>query len=415
MYEDDDEGSDGGGKKIESELLSTICTAVTVETEEPAERRHHVLEDVDGELEMEDVSPTAESELIAHKEREQLLADRFVEDSRTNSNQPPLPPGPPPSLPSPPPLPASPPPSSPPPPPPSSPPPPTPASQALFLTTSTHALQNSRQSQDAHIHQPSESPSTPTGYFSQQCSQSDMGSHGQQSGEENPAFSQQSTQSNNGFTQQPSPANVVAGIQSIQMTKQISGGDISYSSPPAYLLPQLGSRSIAFSAGPKIASTVPQTSPLPPPPPQHYSPGFTQASYPSMRLPPPPPLPTSFRPQRVWSDSFASPAGDGDQISPRLARAREDQIREVHQNSSSERAGESQSVPPDGGSSQSTSNATNALPEGTSSTIFKSGLLVLAHISHALLICMYLCAHFLCPSLEEVGCEEDSLFVNGIN
>lgn len=136
--------------------MSAINTTRSTEGEALVERHPTVLEDVDGELEMEDVSPTADSEVPAMKSREQLLADRFAGDARTNSGQPPLPLDAPPSVPSPPPLPADPPPS--PPPPPRSPPPPLISSQAAYPSNG----QSTEHSQDLSTHQASDSPSTPT-------------------------------------------------------------------------------------------------------------------------------------------------------------------------------------------------------------------------------------------------------------
>ena len=49
-----------------------------------------MLEDVDGELEMEDVSPTGDAEVFTSKERERLLEERYLEDGRLNPGQPPL-------------------------------------------------------------------------------------------------------------------------------------------------------------------------------------------------------------------------------------------------------------------------------------------------------------------------------------
>lgn len=154
LYEDDEEdGSEDGDKKLETESLSAINTARSTEAEEASEKFRTVLEDVDGELEMEDVSPTADSELLANKEREQIFADHFAEEARSNPTQPPLPLDPPPSVPSPPPLPADPPPS--PPPPPRSPPPPLTTSQSPY--PQAHSL-------DTGNHQQSDSPSTPAAY-----------------------------------------------------------------------------------------------------------------------------------------------------------------------------------------------------------------------------------------------------------
>ncbi|KAK1297517.1 ENHANCER OF AG-4 protein 2 [Acorus calamus] len=100
----------------------------------PNDKRHHILEDVDGELEMEDVSASSKEERSIVENRPlktEFQQHNFTDPKASNqTNLPPLPMGSPPPLPldpppSPPPLPASPPPP-PPPPPPSSPPPPPP-------------------------------------------------------------------------------------------------------------------------------------------------------------------------------------------------------------------------------------------------------------------------------------------------
>nr|XP_024381171.1 protein HUA2-LIKE 1-like [Physcomitrium patens] len=63
LYEDEEEGSEDGSRQLETESVSAINTTRSTEGEEPIDRHRTVLEDVDGELEMEDVSPTAESEV----------------------------------------------------------------------------------------------------------------------------------------------------------------------------------------------------------------------------------------------------------------------------------------------------------------------------------------------------------------
>lgn len=162
LYEDEEEGSEDGDKKAETECVDAMNTSRSGEGEEASERHRTVLEDVDGELEMEDVSPTAESEVAASKERERLLRDRYAEDARAMPGQPPLPPGPPPGVPSPPPLPTEPPPS--PPPPPQSPPPASSGPESPYPRT---GIPMRASSHDASNQQQSDSPSTPTGYSGQ--------------------------------------------------------------------------------------------------------------------------------------------------------------------------------------------------------------------------------------------------------
>lgn len=145
MFEDDEEGSDGDGAK-QSDTEDTLLLSQPEETkdssvptepekQEEAEKHCHVLEAVDGELEMEDVSPS-EHDIRARREEtldespphpasstegQAAAVSDVSESSMAGSPQPPLPQGPPPappppsnSPPSPPPLPASPPPSPPP-------------------------------------------------------------------------------------------------------------------------------------------------------------------------------------------------------------------------------------------------------------------------------------------------------------
>ncbi|EFJ36239.1 hypothetical protein SELMODRAFT_404055 [Selaginella moellendorffii] len=105
MFEDEEEANAGGTEANAGEDYAVA----TVTPHDPVERHRHVLEDVDGELEMEDVSPETDTWQRQYVSPASILTG------------PPLPICPPPS---PPPLPSSPPPSTPPPPPPSSPPPP---------------------------------------------------------------------------------------------------------------------------------------------------------------------------------------------------------------------------------------------------------------------------------------------------
>lgn len=98
----------------------------------PSDRNHHILEDVDGELEMEDVSASSKDEKGVSG-NEPLSLDQWHQTERSSESiqnmLPPLPVDPPLPLdspPPPPPLPPSPPPSPPPPPPPLSPSPPPP-------------------------------------------------------------------------------------------------------------------------------------------------------------------------------------------------------------------------------------------------------------------------------------------------
>ncbi|KAL3699060.1 hypothetical protein R1sor_017082 [Riccia sorocarpa] len=140
---DDDEEPDDGMRLDNAEDCIHIKLNLPEETETPpskgeeredTDKHRHVLEEVDGELEMEDVSPSSENEKLKKEqpvktpvpsksgEGEILSNSNVAEVSSSPPPQPPLPQGPPPPPsgppPSPPPLPASPPPSPPPPPPP---------------------------------------------------------------------------------------------------------------------------------------------------------------------------------------------------------------------------------------------------------------------------------------------------------
>ncbi|KAG0604909.1 hypothetical protein M758_9G018500 [Ceratodon purpureus] len=294
LYEDDEEGSEDGDKKAETECVDAMNTSRTGEGEEASERHRTVLEDVDGELEMEDVSPTADSEVAASKERERLLRDRYAEDARAMPGQPPLPPGPPPGVPSPPPLPTEPPPS--PPPPPQSPPPASSGPESPYPRT---GIPMRASSHDASNQQQSDSPSTPTGYSGQ-------------------------------------PGQGSLGVS------------------------QGGSRSNTYPGGSVSQLSVPVGSPLPPTPSQHSSPGFGQGGSGGTRLPPPPPLPQAYRPQRLRSEVSASPGGECE-ISPRLARCGEEQVREA---SGGERGGESGSAQQDGGAAYSGGCTSSGAAEG---------------------------------------------------
>ncbi|KAE8717560.1 Tudor/PWWP/MBT domain-containing protein, putative isoform 2 [Hibiscus syriacus] len=132
--DDEDDLSDSPcGEAVDASPLEMAQTSADLEacTVTPSDRRHCILEDVDGELEMEDVSahqkddrPSFTSDTL-EKDMQQLDTDKIMEPGSNSSNGcPPLlegsPPLPPNSPPPPPPLP----PSSPPPPPPSSPSPP---------------------------------------------------------------------------------------------------------------------------------------------------------------------------------------------------------------------------------------------------------------------------------------------------
>ena len=124
MLKDEDEGSDSDGGSFEAVTPEHNSETPEVQEATPtAERHRHILEDVDGELEMEDVAPSCEVEISSARD---VSAINKTQDSHQFEPRFPLPYAPPPLPndvpPSSPPLPTSPPP--PPPPPPSLPAPP---------------------------------------------------------------------------------------------------------------------------------------------------------------------------------------------------------------------------------------------------------------------------------------------------
>lgn len=128
MYEDEEDSCASDGLKIEDSSLGISETIPEPTNNSPCilERHRHILEDVEGELEMEDVSPSSEYDGISFKNGTVGADSRAVSSGSSAmlngvSQDPPLslvPPLPEDMPPSPPPLPDSPPPPSPPPPPP---------------------------------------------------------------------------------------------------------------------------------------------------------------------------------------------------------------------------------------------------------------------------------------------------------
>jgi len=160
IFEDDEEPSGNDLKKDEDSSPVEVVKAQEEPTEssvDPMERHRHILEDVDGELEMEDVSPPPEYDSTSC--RDHYMPPMIAQDTAHCSlppeqsslcPPPPLPNDPPPSPPPLPPSPPPPPPSSPPPPPPPSPPivcpPPLPQSYATPLNDSQlHVLSGNTQ------------------------------------------------------------------------------------------------------------------------------------------------------------------------------------------------------------------------------------------------------------------------------
>ena len=125
MLKDEDEGSDSDGGRFEAVTPERNSETPEVREATPtAEKHRHILEDVDGELEMEDVAPSCEVEMSSARDVSGINNahnSHQFEPQFPLSYAPPLPNDVPPSSP---PLPTSPPPPPPPPPPPSLPLPP---------------------------------------------------------------------------------------------------------------------------------------------------------------------------------------------------------------------------------------------------------------------------------------------------
>ncbi|KAL5217439.1 hypothetical protein ABZP36_018123 [Zizania latifolia] len=112
---EDEEGSSSEDRSFEAVTpeQDAPCTDEKEESQMPTDKHHHILEEVDGELEMEDVAPPSEVEPSTRCRPEQSDTKGIASDQNTSDIGPPLPDDRPPS---PPPLPSSPPPVPPPPP-----------------------------------------------------------------------------------------------------------------------------------------------------------------------------------------------------------------------------------------------------------------------------------------------------------
>ncbi|KAL8148942.1 protein HUA2-LIKE 2-like isoform X2 [Apium graveolens] len=132
MLKDEDEGCDSDGESFEAVTPEHNTNSPGGDTKiAVSEKRSHILEAVDGELEMEDVAPSCEAELGSTSNgrvRNAEVSDHRIEQNLPAVNLPPKPKAVPASSP---PLPMSPPPPPPPPPPPLPPPPPPPPLSAL--------------------------------------------------------------------------------------------------------------------------------------------------------------------------------------------------------------------------------------------------------------------------------------------
>lgn len=115
LKEEDDEGSDSDGGSFEAVTPEHISATPEERDAAPAVEKHrHILEDVDGELEMEDVAPSCDIELSAMNSVAGVNSSQSSHDlvlpfaplpHDMPQSSPPLPSSPPPPPPPPPPLP----------------------------------------------------------------------------------------------------------------------------------------------------------------------------------------------------------------------------------------------------------------------------------------------------------------------
>ncbi|XP_072966010.1 ENHANCER OF AG-4 protein 2 isoform X1 [Typha angustifolia] len=236
----------------------------------PGDRRHHVLEDVDGELEMEDVSSLSKDEKGISGER--YIKVDFQPHNSSNTLQhiltdqielPPLPEGPPPlpldSPPPPPPLPASPPPPPPPPPPPLSPSPPPPPPPPLSAPPPLPSLPPPQSTM------PSSIPSS--GYHSsvqEYCATPDVNQVAQMTG--NAANQCLDNSTLNSETVLQKPTNFMAsGLCNMQTS--FTSRPYEYGHTDVHLTPQSSNHqfqhsSVPFHQGPFLAPPPSQTTPV---------------------------------------------------------------------------------------------------------------------------------------------------------
>ncbi|KAL2609752.1 hypothetical protein R1flu_028325 [Riccia fluitans] len=406
MFEDDEEPDDGTRSDnadepihIQLSLLEDKDSGTPSKTEdrEDADKHRHVLEEVDGELEMEDVSPSSENEkpkreqpvktAASSKSRELETAPSSNVDEVSSSvvHQPPLPQGPPPPPsgppPSPPPLPASPPPSPPPPPPPASPrPPPTdvpsPAVQISSVQSGRpaaplpparpHVVQNS------HPIVVSSGFSSTLGYPAQASMGSNVPKPPASQNYQKPPGSQgplhaQNTHMPMGYPSQNPPGHIhlpptahlaqptpsaPRSISHGQQAPNHSAATTSQTQKPLQHMPQ----NVVSHPPPSSHLTSSSLHPPPPLPPlqmPHHpppmppgTPGFAQRPY----IQPPKPLPTSYQMgmrddvgphrQNHTADSAAvsGMVGEQEKLSPHIRRVmQEEQLRKRQMDSSSER------------------------------------------------------------------------------
>ncbi|KAG6551522.1 hypothetical protein Mapa_006945 [Marchantia paleacea] len=411
MFEDDEEGDDGRKSDNADETIH-IQLNVHEDTEkspkaqdrEDLDKHRHVLEDVDGELEMEDVSPSSENEKPKKEQSAKTSASTTVHEAETplntnvseapaaGSHQPPLPQGPPPPPsgppPSPPPLPAS--------PPPSPPPPPPPASPRLPVDVSSPAVQgpnnpmhNTRLGGQHppvrhHVVQSSHPLSVSSAFNSSTVypiqapppgsnGPKPSGSQGypKPSGSQGPLHVQNSHIPSGYTTQNPAghlhlgpnthlsqpPPNPQSRIT--PHGQQVSGHSVTTSASqnqnplqhmPQNLVPPSSSHlqpnTLHSTPLPPISS-VPQVPhhahPLP-----HGTPGFGQRPYMQLLKPPPTPYQMGMRDdigphrQTHTPDSSAALLGDQEKLSPHIRRVmQEEQLRKRQKDSVSERTVES--------------------------------------------------------------------------
>lgn len=115
MLKDDDDGSDSDGGSFEAVTPEHNSEIPEERDANPSMKKHrHILEEVDGELEMEDLAPTCDNEMsstvlvdIAQTSHDQLLSFVPPLPQDVPPSSPPLPSSPPPVLPPPPSIPHS--------------------------------------------------------------------------------------------------------------------------------------------------------------------------------------------------------------------------------------------------------------------------------------------------------------------
>ncbi|BFI43129.1 protein MpPWWP3 [Marchantia polymorpha subsp. ruderalis] len=403
MFEDDEEGDDGRKSDNADETIH-IQLNVHEDTEkspkaqdrEDLDKHRHVLEDVDGELEMEDVSPSSENEKPKKEQLAKTSASTVHEaETPLNTNasegpaagsQPPLPQGPPPPPsgppPSPPPLPASPPPSPPPPPPPASPRLPVDVSSPA-VQGPTNPMHNTRLGGQHppvrhHVVQSGHPLSVSSAFTSSTVYpiQAPPGSNGPKpsgsQGYPKPSGSQGSMHIPLGYNAPNPSVHLHLGPnthlsqpppnpqpRSTPHGQQVAGHSVTTSASQSQNPLQHMPPNVAPPSSSHLQPNILHSTPLPPissipqvphhvHPLPHGTPGFGQRSY----MQPPKPLPTPYQMgmreeigshrQTHTPDSSAALLGEQEKLSPHIRRVmQEEQLRKRQKDSISERTVES--------------------------------------------------------------------------